>query len=91
MFTARVEKCDQRPSFEIDGSDIRSLQSIAAHARVGEIRRNGSSAMLPADDVVDLMGEVGIFFVNEAVLTPPARAIRNEPSQGVADVTVQAE
>jgi hypothetical protein len=47
--------------------------------------------MLPAYDVIELMRKTGVVFGKKAVLTAPSGPVRNQPPEGGADVTAQAE
>lgn len=53
---------------------VRTLVSIADHACVGEIVLHLGSAMLPADDVIDLVRKDGVIFVEQAIFTSEFRA-----------------
>lgn len=48
-------------------SDIGSLGDIAAQAGQGEVGGRSGAAMLPADDVIQMKGEVGIVLMDQAV------------------------
>lgn len=43
--------------------------------------------MLATDDVVNLVREAGVFFVDEAILTTPSRALGNLRSYFLVDIT----
>lgn len=53
---------------------VRTFVSIADHACIGEIVRHLGPAMLPADDVIDLVRKNAVIFVKQAIFTSELRA-----------------
>jgi hypothetical protein len=71
--------------------DVRTLPNIAARTGIGKILKNRPATVLPAYDVIELMGKVGIHVAKEAILAAPTGAIRDQESQGIPDIRAQAE
>jgi len=55
----------------VDRSYVTSLLPIADYRGVCQIVRGRRTAVLATDDVVDLVGEAGVIFVEEAILASP--------------------
>ena len=47
---------------------------IAQHAGIRQIVRRGRSAVLPANNMIDLVRETGVVFMDQAVFTAVIRA-----------------
>jgi hypothetical protein len=58
----------------VDRSNVTSLVPIAQHTGECRVVQGGGAAVFSADDVIDLVRETGIVFVDEAVLAPVIRA-----------------
>lgn len=52
--------------------EIRSLEAIAVEAGQRQILLHGDAAVLRRDDMVRLMGQQAVVFVNETVFAAPA-------------------
>jgi hypothetical protein len=74
----RVKQTDKGAGLSVEGTDIASFPDIASKAGIGEVSWFRLSAMFPADDVVNLMRRVRIFFVDQAIFTPVTGAIGNQ-------------
>ena len=77
--------------FRIDGSDVASLPDVAPEAGIGEVLNLGASAVLPADDVVYLVGKVSVVLMQQAVLAAVSGAFRDELTQLASSITRQVE
>ena len=67
----RLSGCAQR-------GDVGSLVPVADGAGQSEVVRAGVPAMLPADDVIDLMTVAAEVFAQQAILATPARAFGHQ-------------
>ena len=87
----RVEEADEGATLNVDRTDIASLPRVASETGICKIIEIRSPAMFAANDVVDLMRRIRIFFMQEAVLASIGRAFGDESPQRLADVTSQAD
>jgi hypothetical protein len=69
--------------FRIDGSDVASLPGVAPEAGISEVLNLGASAVLPADDVVYLMGKVSVVLMQQAVFAAVSGAFCDEVSNSL--------
>ena len=72
--------------FWVDRSNVTSLVPIAQHAGECQVVQGGGAAVFSADDVINLVREACIGFVDEAVLAPVIRAPAYFGSQTLADI-----
>src|SRR4051794_10956986 len=77
---ARVVQPDQCAS-SIDRPQVGPFQGVAQHAGVCEIVNGVLSAVLPADNVINLIPKGRIFFVHKTVFTPVPCTLRYGRSQ----------
>jgi len=61
--TPRIEQYNHPARFRVPRSSVTSLPDVAPEARIGQVLALGESTMLPADDVVYLMGKVRVVVV----------------------------
>jgi hypothetical protein len=76
-----VEEIHERSAQGIDRANVAPLPRIASNAGIREVAGIRRSAVLTANDVVDLMGRIRIVFVKKAILTAIRGAFRDEPAQ----------
>lgn len=78
---ARVIQADEAGRASNEGTGIGSLRHIAAQAGKSEVRGGGSPTLFPADDVIDVEGEAGVFLMNQAVFTDSVRPLDDEAAK----------
>jgi hypothetical protein len=69
-----------------NGTHVAALVPIAEEAGARQVLRIGGSAVLFADDVIDLGAEEGILFVDQAVFAEPLRTSNDAPTKLYTDV-----
>jgi hypothetical protein len=77
----RMEEPDERSAPGIDRANVATLPCVAPNAGIREVAGIRRSAVLTANDVVDLMRRIRIVFVEEAILTARRGAFRDESAQ----------
>jgi len=75
----RVEQRDDAAGVGVDGRDVWSLLQVATHTAEAEVLELVGAAVLPTDDVIDLVGQQGRSLRQPAVL---ARALRTSLDGG---------
>ena len=88
---AWVEQRNKLAGLRVDGSNVTALPGIAAQASKSEVLEYGHSFMLPGNDVVYLVGRVGIIFVQQAIFASISSALRNEAAKFFRNISCQAE
>lgn len=72
----RMEEGNDRTR-RVHRTEIRTLEAVADQAGIRQIFGDSFAAMLPADDVIDLVHETGILFMDETILAPETRTTDN--------------
>jgi hypothetical protein len=71
----------QFPCFQVDGSDNRSLQSIAHKTCPSQIVFPGLASVLTRDNVIDFVRVSRVFFVDQAIFTTEASSLLDKAPQ----------
>lgn len=87
--TPLVKETNQLTSASVQRANVAALPNIASQSGIRQSVRNRCAAGLAADDVVDLMGRIGIVLVQQAILASIAGALGDELPQLVRNVTRQ--
>jgi hypothetical protein len=75
---ARVEQREDSAAIGIHSCEVRSLVRVAMDAGQREIGGVVAPTVLPRDDVLDVMGGLGVFLLVETVFTAVAGALADE-------------
>jgi hypothetical protein len=67
-------------------ANVTPFVTIAVQTRISQIFGGCRSAVLFANDMIDLASEIGNLFVNEAVFTKPVGSARDEAAQLRANI-----
>jgi hypothetical protein len=84
---ARVEEPDEFACPPQDRPNVAPLLAVAKGARIRQVVWLCRTAVLHADDVINLTAEEGIVLVNQAILAQRLSASDDEVSQVFADVS----
>jgi hypothetical protein len=76
-----VEESDQRSAPWVDRADVAPLPRVAPNAGIREVSGIRRSAVLTANNVVDLMRRIRIVFMKKAILATVRGAFRDESAQ----------
>jgi len=71
----------------VNGCDVAAFMSIAEHAGISQVSENRLAIVFAADDVVYLMREGDVVFVDQAVFATKLGPRRDLLSKSYADVT----
>ena len=85
--TPRVKAPDSLSGTGINRGNVAPLVPIAQNASVRQVVQGGGASVLAADDMVDLMRETGVIFMDEAVFATVVCAVGDFGSQSLADFT----
>lgn len=85
--TAGIKEPNSFSRARVDRSNVTPLVPIADHTGIRQVVRGGGTAVLATDDVVDLVREAGLLFMDEAVFATVVRAPRYVGSEFLADIT----
>ena len=77
----RVEETHEHAAQGIDRANVAPLPRVAPNAGIREVAGIRRSAVLTANDVVDLMRRIRIVFMKQAILTAIRGAFRDESAQ----------
>ena len=81
-----MEKPDGLSSGRVECGNVAAFMTIAKNAGVGQILKRRYTAMLAADEVVNLMRKANVVFVNQALLASVAGAACDFLAELIADV-----
>src|SRR5262249_54357384 len=83
--TPRVEQAHQPAGLNVDRGQGGSLVPVAHEAGPGAVALFRLALVCYGDDVIRLVGEEGVTLVDQAVLTPPAGPLPDQPPEGSRD------
>ena len=78
---SRIEQRDHRATLRINARQIRAFFQVASLAGQCEIHQGVVSAVLLGADMIDVVGDIGLFFRESAVFTPLMSAITDQAAE----------
>jgi len=82
MVAPRVEERYDLAGNRIDAGQVGSLTQVAAMAGKRQVVGVVAPAMLPRDDMLDVMGDSAVGLVEAAILTTAGRSLPNMVARG---------
>ncbi len=82
-----MKKPDSFTGVWLNRRDVAALMAITQHTRERQVVGCGCTAVLPADNVIDLVSKTRILFVDEAIFTAALGAPGYFGSELFADIT----
>ena len=81
-----IEDGNHRSRARVDRGNVTTLMPITNDTGIGEVFGGGRTAVLAADDVVNLVRETSVIFMDETELAAPPRPLGHFGSQFLVDI-----
>ncbi len=82
-----VEEPDNLSRPRIDRGNVTAFVPVAQHAGIRQVVRDGEPALLATDDMISLVREAGVVFMDEAIFAAVLRTAGYLGSEFLADIT----